>query len=221
MKDTSLAILGAGLAHELRNPLNSALLQLALASRRLARAKHPVPGEIAEAARELHRAATLLEDFLLFARPQQSTQQQVDVSAIVSAALARVRDRAAQAAVHVTTSGGPRVRAELDPVRIERALVEALANAIDAARGAANSDVAIRWSTEGGSLVIEVEDHGPGIPSGAEPVFDAFYTTKPAGTGLGLAIVDRIVVDHGGTAELTRTGDATVFRMQLPIVAVA
>ena len=103
-------------------------------------------------------------------------------------------------------------------MRIERALVEALANAIDAARAAQRPEVTIRWSTESNSLVVEIEDHGPGLPSGNPPVFDPFYTTKPAGTGLGLAIVDRIVVDHGGTAELTRAGDTTVFRMRLPIV---
>lgn len=217
----ALASLGAGLAHELRNPLNSALLQLALAQRRLARAKLPVPGEIAEATRELHRAATLLEDFLMFARPQQTAHQRADVSAIVNAALARVRDRAARAGVEVTTTGGPRVVARLDPVRIERALVEVLANAIDAAREAAHPDVEIRWSMEGTSLVIEVEDRGPGMPSGTEPIFDAFYSTKPTGTGLGLAIVNRIVADHDGTAELTRAGDATIFRMQLPIVLAA
>lgn len=215
---TALANLGAGLAHELRNPLNSALLQLALAQRRIARAMHPVPVEIAEAAGELHRAATLLEDFLLFARPQHTTRKHADVSEIVDTALARVREHAEEVRVHLIASGGPPIVAELDPIRIARALVEALGNAIDAAQGAAQPDVTIRWSTEGNSLLIDIEDHGPGLPPEPAPVFDAFYSTKPSGTGLGLAIVDRIVVDHGGTAELTRAGDVTIFRMQLPIV---
>lgn len=215
---TALANLGAGLAHELRNPLNGAVLQLALAQRRLARAEQPVPGEIAAAARELHRAAALLEDFLVFARPQPIAHERAEVSAIVEGSLGQVRERAEEAGVRITTSDSPQVIAEVDPVRIERALVEALANAIDAAREAPTPEVTIRWTTESNSLVIEIEDRGPGLPSRNAPVFDPFYTTKPAGTGLGLAIVDRIVVDHGGTAELSRAGDATVFRMRLPIV---
>jgi signal transduction histidine kinase len=60
----ALSSLGTGLAHALRNPLNSALLELALAQRKLARDNRPVPGEIVEATHELLRAATLLEDFL-------------------------------------------------------------------------------------------------------------------------------------------------------------
>ena len=110
---TALANLGAGLAHELRNPLNGAVLQLALAQRRLARAEQPVPGEIAAAARELHRAAALLEDFLVFARPQPTTHERAEISAIVGAALATVSERAADAGVRIITNAGPQVIAEL------------------------------------------------------------------------------------------------------------
>jgi len=60
----ALSSLSTGLAHALRNPLNSAVLELALAQRKLARDQRPVPGEIAEATHELLRAATRLEDFL-------------------------------------------------------------------------------------------------------------------------------------------------------------
>ena len=214
----SLANLGAGLAHELRNPLNSALLQLALAQRKLARSDGAVPAEVTEASREIHRAATVLEDFLVFARPQETTHQHVEVGSIVERALARTRDRATSANVTLASGGGPQVVAELDPARIERALVEVLANAVDAAAGSPTPQVMIRWTTHDSSLVIEVEDLGPGLPAANAPVFDPFFTTKSSGTGLGLAIVDRVVADHGGVAELSRVGPATVFRMRLPLM---
>ena len=217
---TSLANLGAGLAHELRNPLNSALLQLALAQRKLARGEpaRDVPTELGEATREIHRAASVLEDFLVFARPQETTLQRVELGPIVERALTRTRARAAEAGVTLTSGGGPQVISELDPARIERALVEVLTNAIDAASGSATPDVMVGWRTSGNALVIEVEDLGPGLPARDAPVFDPFFTTKSSGTGLGLAIVDRVVVDHGGTAELSRVGAATVFRMRLPLM---
>jgi len=214
----SLANLGAGLAHELRNPLNSALLQLALAQRKIARTDRDVPTELAEATREIHRAATVLEDFLVFARPQETALQHIELGPIVERALARTRDRANGTGVRLTSGGGPQVIAELDPARIERALVEVLTNAIDAAAGSPTPEVMIRWSTARNSLVIEVEDLGPGLPAQEAPVFDPFFTTKSSGTGLGLAIVDRVVVDHGGVAELSRIGSATVFRMRLPLM---
>lgn len=214
----SLATLGAGLAHELRNPLNSAQLQLALAQRKLARSDQIVPTELTEATREIHRAATVLEDFLVFARPQETVLQHVELEPIVERALARTRERAKDAGVNLSNGGGPPVLAELDPARIERALVEVLGNAIDAAGGTPTPDVMIRWSTTGNTLVIEVEDLGPGLPSPNAPVFDPFFTTKSSGTGLGLAIVDRVVADHGGVADLQRVGSATVFRMRLPVM---
>jgi signal transduction histidine kinase len=214
----SLANLGAGLAHELRNPLNSALLQLALAQRKLARTEREVPGELGEATREIHRAATVLEDFLVFARPQETAHQRVELGPIVERALTRTRDRAEVAGVKLSSAGGPQVIAELDPARIERALVEVLANAIDAAAGTPTPEVMIRWAARDSSLVIEIEDLGPGLPAPNAPVFDPFFTTKSTGTGLGLAIVDRVVADHAGTAELMRVGSATVFRMRLPLM---
>jgi len=214
----SLANLGAGLAHELRNPLNSALLQLALAQRKIARTDREVPAELAEATREIHRAATVLEDFLVFARPMETTHQHVEVGSVVDRALARTSDRATAAGVKLANGGGPQVVAEIDPARIERALVEVLANAVDAAAGTPTPEVMIRWTAHDSALVIEVEDLGPGLPAPNAPVFDPFFTTKSSGTGLGLAIVDRVVSDHGGVAELTRVGSATVFRMRLPLM---
>jgi signal transduction histidine kinase len=214
---TALANLGAGLAHELRNPLNSAMLQIALAERKLARENRAVPGALGEATRELHRAATVLEDFLVFARPQEHSTDRVDIAPIVSRALDRVRDRADEAGVAITNEGGPRLIAEVDPQRIERALVEVLTNAVDAATVSPTPEVFVRWIAAGNAVALEVEDLGPGPPSPEAPVFDPFFTTKPTGTGLGLAIVDRIVADHGGVAELIRNIGATIVRLRLPL----
>lgn len=214
---TALANLGAGLAHELRNPLNSALLQITLAERKLARTERTVPGELAEATRELHRAATVLEDFLVFARPQEHSPDHIEVAPLAASAIARVAERAERAGVELSNEGGPRVFAQLDPRRIERALVEVLTNAIDAAAMSPTPAVVLRWSTQAAALSLEIEDFGPGPPTAEAPVFDPFFTTKPAGTGLGLAIVDRIVADHGGVAELTRGIGSTTFRMRLPL----
>src|SRR5690606_40363781 len=72
-----------------------------------------------------------------------------------------------------------------------------------------------------GSVVVEVEDDGPGIPEAALPrVFDAFFTTKPpgSGTGLGLAISHKIVVvDHRGDLTVESQPGRTVFRVVIPV----
>jgi two-component system, NtrC family, nitrogen regulation sensor histidine kinase GlnL len=68
-------------------------------------------------------------------------------------------------------------------------------------------------------LMIAVEDNGPGIAEDIRAyIFDPFVTTKPNGSGLGLALVAKIVHDHGGVIEATRTGRRTVMRVLLPMV---
>ena len=70
------------------------------------------------------------------------------------------------------------------------------------------------------SVIVEVEDDGPGIPAEEqEKIFDAFYTTKPpgSGTGLGLAISHKIIVaDHRGSLSVESEPGRTVFRTELP-----
>lgn len=220
----ALGNLGAGLAHELRNPLNSAVLQLALAERRLAKTGDPsqrLDAPISEAKHELSRAAALLDDFLAFARPSPMTLEQVDIHALVERAVQRTRPRAHEAGVSVEVARGDGMLcespAELDAVRVEGALVQLIANAIDAS-ARAHTPVLVRCYASANTVALEVEDRGPGLPSKDAPIFDPFYTTKPASTGLGLAIVERVAADHGGHVEVERVGDATIFRMRLPII---
>ena len=94
-------------------------------------------------------------------------------------------------------------------------------NACDALEGSSDPTLTLRAFAEGDSVVVEVEDDGPGIPPAAQQrVFDAFFTTKPPGrgTGLGLQISYRIVVlEHRGDLTLSSVPGRTVFRVTLPV----
>lgn len=94
-------------------------------------------------------------------------------------------------------------------------------NACDALSDVPDPTVTVRARSEGDSVVVEVEDNGPGIPADMqERVFDAFFTTKPPGegTGLGLQISHRIVVvEHGGDLALRSVPGRTTFRVTLPV----
>ncbi|MGE5180952.1 MAG: sensor histidine kinase [Acidobacteriota bacterium] len=219
----ALANLVSGLTHELRNPLNGALLQLALANRNLARrhdeSLQPIVAAVAQASGELRRISTILDDFLVFARPSPLELARADIRRIVARAIERSAPRAGAANVTVALAPGAETLAEVDALRVESATCQLIANAIDAAAGSPDRSVVVTVSIAGNAVAVEIEDHGAGIPSKEAPLFEPFFTTKSGGTGLGLAIVQRVAADHGGTITHTRRDGATVFRLELPIVA--
>ena len=213
-----LGNLVSGLAHELRNPLNSALLQLTLAERHEARGQGSMAVPIAQAAAEVRRISTLLDDFLVFVRPLPMNLERLDVRRIVERSIARAQAKALAADVIVVLEPGDEAGAEIDASRVEAGVYHLLANAIDAASVASLREARVRLVARSNAIVIEVEDRGAGVPPGDAPIFEPFFTTKAGGTGLGLAIVARVAADHDGQILHERRDGATVFRLELPIV---
>ena len=227
---SSLATLTAGLAHEIRNPLNAALLQLELLGRIGSRVADPSQRErIGECARlvqsEIRRLSRLLEEFLGLARPRTLDRVPVDVRALLDyvAAMQRPLVELAHIELVVTVPEGlPRVLG--DQPKLTQVLVNLLVNAIDAMREADRRGT-IELSAEpiGDRMCIRVSDAGPGIDAQvAKEIFRPFVSTKAAGTGLGLSIVKRIIDQHGGTVELgPRPGGGTVATVMLQTVPAA
>jgi len=217
----ALGSLVSGLTHEMRNPLNGALLQLTLADRTLGRLDPAIAttahAAVTQARTELRRMAALLDDFLVFVRPQPVQLERVDLRHVVARAAERSAQRARAADVTVEVESGTSVLAEVDAGRVEPAVYNLIVNAIDVAQ-AADHHVGVRVLDRGNLARVEVDDHGPGIPSTDVPIFEPFYSTKAGGTGLGLAIVQLVANDHQGTVRYERADRTTVFSLELPIV---
>lgn len=214
----ALGTLAAGLAHEIRNPLNGARLHVSFLERSLKEGGSP---EVLEAIHvvgdEIQRLARLVTDFLDYAQPRPLARAPTSVQALCERALQLVRSSAQDGHVFLTADLPPRdLVFEADGQRLEQVLLNLLHNAIEAVapRG---GRVVLRARREPHNVWIEVEDDGPGLPSGDPPVFDAFFSTKPNGTGLGLAIVHRIVTDHGGNIDVDSRPGRTRFRVKLPL----
>jgi PAS domain S-box-containing protein len=217
----AVGTLAAGLAHEIRNPLNGALLHVTFLERALKRAGGDA--EALEAARfiasEIQRLSALVTDFLVFARPAPPQLEPASLHGICQRAADIVAADAGKVGATVATDFGPtELVLRLDPSKIEQVVLNLLRNAVDAVAGIAAGSVVLRVRRRPRHAVIEVEDNGPGLQSPEAPIFDAFYSTKPNGTGLGLAIVHRVVTDHGGTIDVDSRTARTVFRVTLPIV---
>ncbi|WP_437827746.1 protoglobin domain-containing protein [Sorangium sp. So ce1153] len=221
-KLAAVGTLAAGLAHEIRNPLNGAQLHVTFLERGLARAgmKDPDTVEAIRVVRdEIRRLSGLVSEFLDFARPSPLLVQPTSVLALCERA-ARValssEGAGAQAEVRVDLPSTDLVL-DLDPARIEQVLLNLLRNALEAVGPAGGGTVTLRARRQPRHAVLEVEDDGPGVASPEAPIFDPFFSTKPNGTGLGLAIAHRIVTDHEGTIDFQSRPGKTLFRVTLPI----
>ena len=96
-------------------------------------------------------------------------------------------------------SDGP-LSAYVDRAQIEQALINLVRNAVEAARETGGG-VRVRGRTEGNSILIEIEDDGPGIAP-TDNLFVPFFTTKPGGSGVGLVLARQIIEAHGGSLQL-------------------
>ena len=213
----AIGTLAAGLAHEIRNPLNGAQLhvtELDLALRDLAGGADLL--ETVHVIRdEIRRLGGLVTEFLDFARPRPLQVKPVVIQELLARTtqLVTAQAQAHHVAVTVDAPPGP-VELQADPAKLEQVLLNLAQNAIDALPEGGH--VVLRARRQPRTVTVEVEDDGPGIPPGT-PIFDAFFSTKPHGTGLGLSITHRIVTDHGGSIDVETLTGRTLFRVVLPI----
>lgn len=161
--DPELGTMTARLAHELRNPLNAAQLQLDLARRRLARSGECKAAlEALEVARvEVSRLARLIDEFLVLARPGGSPPARGDLRLIAASAVDRLRAEASARSVVFAVDAGDPVPAEIDQVRMSQALHTLLRDAIEATGDGGRLRVEVRAAD--GFATIQVEDCGPGL----------------------------------------------------------
>ena len=217
---SAMGSLALGLAHEIRNPLNAAVLQLHLLGRAIDRldveSKASMRNRVGIVEAEIGRLGRLLTEFLELARPRGPQIGGVDLAKIVEGVLELEEEALAVQNVKVVTELEPAAPVAADPEKVKQIVINLVANSIDALRGGGTLTLRVTGGDE--SPRVEVIDDGPGIEASVlESVFDPFFTTKPAGTGLGLAIVRKIVDQHGGSIAIDSVpGKGTRVTVGLP-----
>jgi len=191
--------LAAIVAHEVRNPLAGIRGAVQILSRRtLEEEDRKIMGRIVERVDALN---ALTEDLLVFARPHTPELASIRLQAVLAAAQRLLAGHADLAAVSVQIQGED-VGLEADEKMLQDVFLNLFLNAAQAMKGEGAIRVAIR--VDNGTVHVDVEDGGPGIPPDArERLFEPFFTTRHRGTGLGLPIVKRDVEAHGGDVAIT------------------
>ncbi|MCH8290023.1 HAMP domain-containing histidine kinase [Candidatus Poribacteria bacterium] len=211
--------MSAGLAHEVRNPLNGMRIFLGLLKRQIA--EDPKAEQlIQQVDGEVQSLNQLVTEFLDFARPTPLQRGAVNLSGVVDSVTALLFAELQENAVEIQTIDLDKLPTiEADVEQLKWVFTNLIKNAVQAMPKGEKLVIEGAAVPSENVVHIKVCDTGIGMsPDVAERAFDPFFTTKDTGTGLGLAIVKRLIENHRGTIECqTEEGRGTTFVISLPI----
>jgi signal transduction histidine kinase len=217
-REDRLRVMGrvvAGIAHEIRNPLNSIRLTIRVLARRL-NCQPSAEEPINLITNEIDRLDSLLKSMLVFRADEPEKERRQPLKPLLERTLALVKPHAEDNRVTFRVTAPAECEALVDSDHLQQALMNLLLNAIDASGNSGEVDVSMR--TVDGYVEIDVEDSGPGLPpEQQERIFEAFYTTKKGGTGLGLAVTKALLEKMGAKIESRNGSRGARFRIQLPV----
>jgi PAS domain S-box-containing protein len=195
--------LAASLAHEVKQPIASALINSQTCVRWLRR-DEPDIAEACEAASRMVKDATRAADILnrvrsLYSR-ENAQRELIDVNEIIQGMTDLLHDKANRSSISIHTENDAGLATTVgDRVQLQQVLMNLMLNGIEAMQESGGELTITSKKTAEGQLLISVGDSGVGIaPDRADRIFEAFFTTKPQGTGMGLSISRKIIESHGG-----------------------
>jgi signal transduction histidine kinase len=207
--------LAAGLAHEIRNPLNSIRLTVQLMQHRLKTGRlREEDLQIVQS--EVDRLSALLNDLLDLQRERQSTPREQPLLPVLEHCLVLLERQAEMQGVRLSVAPvSQEISAAFDSQQLTQAVVNLLLNALEASTRGGEVKIAVAEGKE--NVSIEIYDNGPGLGSEQqEHLFEPFYTTKTAGTGLGLAVSRELMRSQGGDLFYRGNTPGASFSVRIP-----
>ena len=224
-----LAVVGelaAGIAHEIKNPLAS--LSGSIQMLRDEVDFGPMQQRLMDITmREAERLNALVNEFLLFSRPERAVDRAVEVNEVIEDTLEMLKNSPELSRpIRIEKTLSKNLWVHIDSQRLQQVIWNLVLNAVQEMKNSGRLSVATAIRTKRGSgdaqeklAEISISDTGPGIlPENQGKVFDPFFTTKDQGTGLGLTIVHRIVENYDGKIFLDSDGrSGTTFTLHFPL----
>ncbi len=218
-KLSAMGELAAGVAHEIRNPLNS----INIIAQRIQ--YEFVPTEdldeytnlISTIRSEVIRVNKIIKQFLEFTSPPKLNLVEADLNDLVKDCINFFDSEAQLKHIILTADLIENIKVFLDKERIKQVLVNLIKNSIEAIE--AEGFIKVSTKIDSQNAIIEISDNGIGFSDELKSkIFNIYFTTKSAGTGLGLSIVHQIINDHSGTIDVFSTkGEGSTFVIKLPL----
>jgi signal transduction histidine kinase len=219
---SALGHLAAGVAHEIRNPLNA----IGMASQRLKREYVPADDEknrefqtLAGVIRdEIRRLDGIIEEFLTFSKSRRLELHEYPVTEVLQKIVNLIREEAASRGVTLETRFSDNSSViPMDMDKLQQAFLNFIKNAMESISGKGSVVIAVE-SPEKNRVSVKISDTGCGMTTEeVERIFNPEYTTKEKGLGLGLPLAHEIIRGHGGEIRVfSNPGSGTTFEIILP-----
>ena len=211
--------LTSGVAHEVKNPINSIVVHLELLREKIREIDPDSRRHLDVIGREIQRLDRVVQTLVDFNRPVELRLSDFDLRRVTEDVALLASPEAARLGVKVETDlGGEALPVRADADLIKQALLNVVLNGVQAMEGDGGA-LSIVARREDMAATIEVRDQGGGIPSEIrDKVFNLYFTTKKAGSGIGLAMSYRVLQLHNGALDfVTEMGRGTTFRLLLPL----
>ena len=216
----AISRLTGGVAHEIKNPLNSMALHLEILKSKL-EGDDRVENEVGVIGGEIARLDRVVKTFLDFTRPVELKLADLNLVELARQVAALVWPEAERFGVSVELDAPQeRMMVRGDQDLLKQALLNVMSNGMEAMATGGRLRVEVYRDTE--DAVVSVSDQGSGIPDELrERIFNLYFTTKDKGSGIGLAMTFRIVQLHNATMDFTsEVGVGTTFRLRFPATEV-
>ena len=219
----------SAVSHELRTPLTSIRMHAEMLEKNWIRSEDKLQEYYSSMRTESERLSRLIENVLDFSRIQKGRKKYVlklgDINKCVEEVVEMMRAYAAKKGFKIITDFDECREVKFDSDAVTQIIVNLLDNAIKYSANCEDKTVIIRTRSDNQFVLIEVEDHGPGIPHGQRKrIFQEFYrigsesTRETTGSGLGLALVKRFAQAHNGFVDIiSAKPTGSIFRVSLEI----
>ena len=218
---SALGNLAAGVAHEIRNPLNA----ISITAQRLKsefvpqKDKEEYLSFVKTILDEIKRLDGIINQFLSLAKAQRLNLVPTDMNRFLSEVVDLVEIEAGEKNIHVTREIANLPETRIDPDELKKALLNIMLNGIQSMSSDGTLSIRSHLDDSQRNIIIKIKDSGVGIPKeNLSKIFQPYFSTREKGTGLGLSIAYRIITDHRGKIEVeSELGKGTVFTVKLPI----